>query len=373
MWDAKGSIIQVEIGSGVVDHYSSKGFLGGSKYDAKFLIDEFKAVRQRLQNENIYVPYIQSRDNDNLGKHEFVVYAAFEFYRTNIQESNVGNVIEFFARRYQMNSPSKDTIHAYISMANDCISQRKYTDGLRYLNTAYFWSNLLEDCDEEAADTIIQIGRILVQSNHLSQAQLCAMRADFITSSQSFYNPYLKSASDEFSGFLHMVEENFPSADQSYTSAFNQIAQLSDANLLKIGILAANIQALQLYGNYVKANQAAQLLIDVLAQSGCTNLIPMYQFKDFIANCAIERLKTENNYLREQVQLLTAKYNEVMKKLRFSEQFSGIIVGFLQWGALNLPAISGSLTAPSGGNGPCTKINNINIGVSNEISMQITN
>lgn len=271
-----------------------------------------------------------------------------------------------------MDSASKDTIHTYISMANNCISQRKYTDGLRYLNTAYYWSYLLEDCEEEEADVIVQIGRILVQSNHLHQAQLCAKRADFITSSQSFCNPYLKSASDEFSGFLHMVEENFPDADQAYTSAFSQITHLSDANLLKIGILAADIQALQLYGNYVKANQTVQLLIDILAQSGCTNLIPMYQFKDYIANCAIERLKAENNYLGEQVQLLTAKYNEVMEKLRFSEQFKGIIIGFLKWGALNLPAIAGSLTASSGGNGPCTKINNINIGISNDITMQIT-
>lgn len=371
MWDVKGALIQVEIGAGLVQQYSSKGFLGINNNDGKLLLNEFTAVRKKLQQENIFVPQIQCRDDNSLGKQEFIVYVGAEYFRTNIQESNIRDVIEFFVRRFQMDCASKDTIHEYISTANEYISQRRYADGLRSLSTAYFWSNLLEGCEEEISDTILQIGRILIQNNDIYHAQLCAQRADYITSMPNFYNPYLKCASDEFFGFLHMIEEDFQAADQAYTSAFNRIVNVPDANLLKISILSADLQALQLYGNYVKANQAAQLLIEVLGQSGCPDLMPLCQLKSDIADCAIKQLETRNAQLSQDIQTLTAKYNEAMKKLNFTEQFMDVTLEFLKWGILNLPTLTGSLTALTG-QGSGIKTNNINVGINNQISVEVT-
>ena len=371
MWDVKGALIQVEIGEGLVQRYSSRGFFGASNNDGKLLLDMFSEVRERLQTENIIVPQINCRDDSSLGREEFVVYVGAEFCRSNIQKNEIADVIEFFVRRFQMESASKDTIHRYISMANEYISQRRYTDGLRYLSTAYYWSSLLEGCEEEAADTILQIGRILIQNNDIFHAQLCAQCADFITSLPHFYNPYLKCASDEFSGFLHMIEKDFQAAEQAYTSAFNRIANVPEANLLKIGVLSADLQALQLCGDYVKANQAAQILLDVLGQSGCPDLTFMYRFKNYIANCAIERLGAENAQLKEDARLLATEYNEVMAKLRFREQFKGVVLILLKWGMLNLPALSGSLTSHAN-QGTCTRMTNINVGNNNTISIEQT-
>lgn len=368
MWNTKGDLIQVEIGAGLVQRYSSKGFFGTSNNDGKQLLNVFSAMRERLKEENIIVPQIQCRDDNSLGRDEFVVYVGAEFYRSNIRENEIADVIEFFVRRYQMESASKDTIHKYIFTANEYISQQRYADGLRYLDTAYFWSNLLEGCDEEAVDTILQIGRILIQNHDMFHAQLCAQRADFITSQPHFYNPYLKCASDEFSGSIYMINKDFSAADQAYTSAFNKIANVAEANLLKIGVLAANLQALQFCEDYVKANQITQILIDVLAQSGCPDLMPMYKFKNHIANCAIERLGAENAQLRRDKQLLIEKYNEVMEKLRFREQFKGVVIKILQCAICILPALSGSLTTHTSQE-PCTRIYNFNIGKNNQISV----
>lgn len=365
----------MEIGAGLVQRYSSKGFLGGSKDDGKLLLDMFSAVRERLQEENIFVPFIQCRDDKSLGREEFVVYAGAEFCKSNIQEATIADVIEFFAKRYQLESPSKDSIHKFICTANEHISQQRYADGLRYLNTAYYWSNLLEGCAEEAVDVILQIGRILLQNQDMYHAQLCARRADFITSQPNFYNPYLKCASDEFSGSLYMLNRDFLAADQAYTSAFSKIANVVEANLLKIGVLSANLQALQLCKNYVKANQTAQILIDVLAQSGCTNLEPLYILKNHIANCAINQMEAENAKLREEAQLATAKYDEAMERLRFCEQFKDVAISLIQWAFCNLPVLTGSFTTHNS-KAPCTRINNFNVGnvrKKNNISVTVTN
>lgn len=371
MWDVKGGLIQVEIGAGLVQRYSSKGFLGGSRDDGKLLLDMFSAVRERLQEENIFVPHIQCRDDNSLGREEFVVYAGAEFYKSNIQEAAIADVIEFFARRYQLESPSKDSIHQFICTANGHISQQRYADGLRYLSTAYFWSNLLEGCEEETVDIILQIGRILLQNQDMYHARLCAQRADFIASLPNFYNPYLKCASDEFSGSIYMLSGDFPAADQAYTTAFNKIANVAEANLLKIGILSANLQALRFCGNYTKANQAAQILIDVLAQSGCPDLEPMYVLKSHIADCAINQLRAENAQLEREVQLTNEKYNRAMERLRFCEQLKDVAVSLIQWAFYNLPVLTGSLTTQNN-IAPCTRINNYNIGTSNQISVTMT-
>lgn len=372
MWDVRGGLIQVEIGTGLVQRYSSKGFLGGSKDDGKLLLDMFSAVRERLQEENIFVPYIQCRDDNSLGKEEFVVYAGAEFYKSNIQEAAIADVIEFFARRYQLESPSKDSIHKFICTANEHISQQRYADGLKYLNTAYFWSNLLEGCEEEAVDIILQIGRILLQNQDMYNARLCARRADFITSLPNFYNPYLKCASDEFSGSLYMLSRDFPAANQAYTSAFKKIANVAEANLLKIGVLLADLQALQLCENYAKANHTAQILIDVLTQSGCSNLEPLYILKSHIANCAINQMEAENAQLKREVQLANEKYYEAMEQLRFCEQLKDIAISLIQWAFCNLPVLTGSLTTHNS-KAPCTRINNYNVGASNKISVTVTN
>lgn len=371
MWDVRGALIQVEIGEGVLQRYSSRGFFGTSNNDCKLLLDAFTEVRERLQAENIIVPYVHCKDDNSLGRDEFIVYVGAEFIRSNIQKNEIADVIEFFIRRFQMESASKDAVHKYIFTANEYISQRRYADGLRHLSTAYYWSNLLEGCEEEAADIILQIGRILVQNNDIYHAQLCAQRADFITSLPHFYNPYLKCASDEFFGFLHMIKKDFLVADQAYTSAFNKIANVPEANLLKIGVLSANLQALQLCGDYVKANQAAQILIDVLVQSGCPDLMPMYRFKNYIANFAIEQLGAENAQLKEDMRLFAAKYNEAMEKLRFCEQFKDVAIVLLKWGIFNLPALSGSLTS-NASQEPCTRMTNINLGKNNNISIEWT-
>ncbi len=378
MWDVKGSLIQVEIAPDLAQRYSSKGFFGGSNNDGKFLLDAFAGMRGRLQAEDIVVPTIACRDDSSLGNGEFIVYVGSEYCKSSICEAEIVDVIEYCVRNLQMESISKDTIHECIRAANESISQRRYRDGLRYFDKAYFWSNLLEGCEEEVVDTILQIGRILVQNNDIYHARLCAGRAKFVTAQSYFYNPYLKCASDEFSGLLDVIEKDFSAADEAYTSAFNRIANVPEANLLKIGVLAANLQVLPLCGNYVKANQAAQLLIDVLSESGCTNLMPMYKLKNYIADCAIERLGAENAQLRQDVQLLAGKYTEAMEKLRFREQFKSAILVLLKWGILNLPALSGSLTLDSD-RGHCTKfniynnINNINQGEGNQISFEVRN
>lgn len=369
MWDVNGALIQVEIGAGLVQRYSSKGFFGTSNNDGKLLLDMWTDVRERLQAENIVVPPIQCRDDNSLGKDEFVVYVGSEFYGTSIKENKITDVLEFLVRRVQMESASKDSIHEYILTANEHLSQRRYTDGLRCLSTAYYWSNLLADCAEEAADTILQIGRVLAQNNDIYHAELCARRADVISSQPSFYNPYLKCAVDEFAGFLYVVKGNLPAADQAYTSAFNKIANVPGANLLKIGVLAAELRTLLSCENFVRANQAAQILIEVLTQSGCQDLTPVYVMKSYIDNRAIEQQTKGIAQLREEARIADAKYNEAMAKLKFREQFKGAVLMLLKIGVQVLPAIFGSLTS-SAGQAPCTQMVNVNvnIGYLNQIS-----
>lgn len=370
MWDVSGGVIQVEIGAGLVQRYSSKGFFGGSKDDGKLLLDMFSAVRERMQEENIYVPYIQCRDDNSLEREEFVVYAGAEFYKSNIQKDTIAEVIEFFARRYQLESPSKDSIHEFISTANERISQHRYADGLKYLNTAYYWSNLLEDCEEEAADITLQIGRILLQNQDMYNARLCAQRANYITSRPDFHNPYLKCASDEFSGALYMLSRDFSAADRAYTSALGKIANVPEANLLRIGVLSADLQALQLCENYAKANQTAQILIDVLRQSGCTNLEPLHILHSHIANCALSQMAKENEQLREEVRLAREKYDEAMEKVRFSEGLRDVAIILAKWAICNLPVLTGSLTTYNS-TSPCTRIISFNFGVDNKISVTV--
>lgn len=318
------------------------------------------------------MPRIQCRDDNSLGKEEFVVYAGAEFYKSNIQEAAIADVIEFFVRRYQLESPSKDIIHKFICTGNELISQQRYADGLKYLNTAYFWSNLLEGCEEEAVDIILQIGRILFQNQDMYNARLCAQRADFITSLSNFYNPYLKSASEEFSGSLYMQSKDFPAADQAYTSAFNKIANVTEANLLKIGILSADLQALQSCENYAKANQVAQILIDVLTQSGCPDLEPLYKLKNRIANCAISQMGAENAQLEKEAKSANKKYDNAMKQLEFRAKCKDAAIFLIKIGTNILPVLIGSLTT-NNNQKPCTKIYNCNIGVNNKISVNVTN
>ncbi len=369
MWDVKGALIQVEIGAGLVHRYSSKGFFGTRNNDGKLLLDVYTDVREKLRAENIVVPQIQCRDDNSLGKDEFTVYVGSEFYSTNIRENEIADVIEFLVRRVQVKFASKDSIHKHILAANEHLSHQRYMDGLKCLSTAYYWSNFLEGCEEEAADTILQIGRILIQNNDVYHAELCAQRAAFISSQSSFYNPYLKCAADEFAGFLYMIKGDLPAADRAYTSAFNKIANVPEANLLKIGVLAAELQTLLSCKNYVKANQAAQILLDVLDQSGCTDLTPIYEMKSYIDNCAIEQQSRETARLRMEARMVDAKYNEAMNKLRFREQLKGTILVLLELGVRLLPVLSGSLTSSAASQKPCTRMVNITVGNFNQISI----
>ena len=372
MWDVKSNLIQVEIGEGLVQRYSSRGFWGSSNDDGKLLLDIISDMRERLQKENIIVPTIRCRDDSSLGREEFVVYAGAEFYKSNIQKNEIADVIEFFLRRYQLESPSKDIIHECICAANEHISQQRYADGLRYLNTAYYWSDLLQDCEEEEADIILQIGRILLQNQDMQHALLCAQRADFIVSQPSFYNPYLKCASEEFFGSLCMLNKDFQTADQAYFSAFSRIVNVAEANLLKIGVLSADLQALQLCADYVKANQVTEILIDVLAQSGSTDLLPLYILKSYIANCAINQLREENAQLRKEVQLVNEKYNEALNQMRFRVQLKDAAITMTKWTVCNLPVLTGSLMTETGKE-PRTKIINNSIGTNNKTVVAVNN
>lgn len=369
MWDVTGSLIQVEVGAGVVQRYSSKGLFGASRGDGKLLLGMFTDVREKLGADGIVLPYIQCRDDSSLERDAFTVYVGSEFFSTSMKEHELTDVIELLVRRVQIDSASKDSVRQYILSANEHLSQRRYMDGLKCLNTAYYWSNLLEGCEEESVDTILQIGRVLVQNNDLFHAELCAQRAGAISSQPSFYDPYLKCAADEFAGAIYMVKGDLPAADRAYTSALSKIANVPEANLLKIGILAAELQALLSCQNYVKANWAAQMLIDVLGQSGCPDLMPIYEMKSFIGDRAIEQQHMENARLRETVQTISAKYNETMEKLRFREQLKGVGLVLLELGFRLLPVVFGSLTSFSGQK-PCTKMVNINVGNFNRISIQ---
>ena len=86
MWDVTGSLIQVEVGAGVVQRYSSKGLFGASRGDGKLLLGMFTDVREKLGADGIVLPYIQCRDDSSLERDAFTVYVGSEFFSTSMKE-----------------------------------------------------------------------------------------------------------------------------------------------------------------------------------------------------------------------------------------------------------------------------------------------
>lgn len=355
MWDVTGNLIQVEISSDLANRYTpQRRFFGPGVQDGQLLLDEIENLRSRLQVEGIYVPPFHCRDNNDLPNGGFIVYVGSVFFQSNVQQNSISEVAEYLLRRMQTENVSKDGIYQEIQLANENLLQMKYRDALNHLNISYYWAHLINDCEEEAVDSILQIGRILTQNNDFEHAWLCAQRADCIASSPGFFNPYLRCASAEFAGFVCLLTGNFAGADNAYSFAAASIANVPGSSLLKIDILLADLQALIFQNNFIKANQVAQALLDVLEQSKCPNILPVYQLKSSLADCAIHQLKNAKDDLE-------IKYNDALKKLEIFEGCKGVLIAvskfFIDGVMRAIPYLVGTLVNPPNNSNAFYQIN----------------
>jgi tetratricopeptide (TPR) repeat protein len=362
MWNVDGELIQVEVGSNVVKAFTQsdrRGLFGkimgqNPPPEGQLLVEYTKKFREQLSKENIYLPTIHFTDSSDIGINNFKVYVGIEYYIGDITKENLFDVISYLIGRYQIEDTSCDSIKRILDEGVEKILAKNFQDAVLDFAKVYYWSSLVNGCEQELVKATLNIGGINLINNRIDGAEEAAKRACVIVSKDYFQNPYLRYFSYNFSANILAMQNKISEAAKYYNIAYQNIKMTRDIYYCT-NVLFSMASMKLLLKSYKEAAEILDAIVESIKDDdsfGKGILIELYEFRSFVSNLTVASL--ENKYLE-----LQERYLKISKSF-LTKAYDTILTVAVKVGPFAVSSFIGALV---GGD----KINNYQSGDKNTI------
>lgn len=302
-------VIRVELG----EYFTSSGFFSNPKTDD--LIRETQRLKDSLENEGIFLPFVQYAGNSNLNFKSFrVIFGVNDYLYNNANISSVMRVLDSVARHYHLaEKPSADVVKNFVEKGNALLSEGEYNEAMEAYDRAYYWAlivnnNLMKDF----INTVFNVGYIFFINNRLSDAYDCALILRSIVDSCNFHDPTTRYHVHMFQANLLWLGEHFDEATSLFQQCVYDVAKVNQPELMMLAlyneVCAYFATGLKDYNACVNALVSMDKLVianpRVFSQSQGNTILRML---NVVRNKQVAQLQMENQNLRSRCSDLESK------------------------------------------------------------------
>ncbi|MEB3179763.1 MAG: hypothetical protein VKL59_12115 [Nostocaceae cyanobacterium] len=202
MWQPDGTLIQIEVGAGIVKAATApderniidKILNQPAPSEGQSLITSTQQLRDYLwQNENLFLPTINYRDDPQLQSNKVTIYFGLEVRRfTVIYINDIFNFLTQKVREYNTIPADINSIRQWLSSCLEYIQQGNYQYAFEIYQKVYFHS-FLQSYEYELIQCLSAIGNILLINGDISRAATLLSRAAFISTSSNIVDASFKA------------------------------------------------------------------------------------------------------------------------------------------------------------------------------------
>lgn len=334
MWKADSTLIQVELGSGVVKAFTSK--------DSRSLFDKLlreslpsegdltrtytNQFREYLQkNEGLTLPAMLYRDNPDLEFNEIQVYFGLETERFKVQDiSEMFNFIAGKIRSYTLLVQSKPSdVNDWLMDAIDNVKSGNYQNALRIYSLVYYASYLAND-SFQMIRCLSDVGGIILENGDMDTSYALFSNASQLCTNPSVVDPIIKIQVAINIASTLKIRGTLDKSLLSYKTAAKLALSSSNSSLLFIALVGQAEMEFTI-GNYEDAIATLEQA-DSLLFSDETN--PNYKTSRNIHKSISEIKSVVISILGQKLQQLQKQVAEDNAKVYFTAAFKeiGLIV-----------------------------------------------
>lgn len=309
MWDIdSGDLIQIECGSNVIKKYTPADtrdlfdilFGADAPEEGKLFIENAAFLRQKLEQQSIYMPSVKFRDSNELSPDQFRIYIGIENFLGNITEYDLYEALQCLILKNQIEVSSPEKVAEIFQDSVKAFQGRRFEKAVKGFVKTYYWSTIL-DCKEELVNATINCGGIALINNNIDSALLTARRACKLAEEPEFCNPYLKYHAHNFLANMYWLSNNRELAIDNYFRAMKDVQYLNDLYLYVFAIWnAAN--TCMWTGNYPECIDLLDAIFKLILRDDNyprETIETLYLYRAAASDQRISELQKQNEELME--------------------------------------------------------------------------
>lgn len=330
MWDINKGLIQVEVGSGVIRQFTRTDTRGmvqklrgvSAPREGEMFISETERLRKELQEQNVYLPFVHYTDNDELQPNQFMIYIGIESIFGDITKQNLIELLRSAVLERQIKEPSPQTVRDIFAEGVQYYQDKDYNRAAPEFARTYYWGSIL-NCQDEAVNSIINMGTIMLVNNRVEDALLYAENACMLAEDSSFFNLSLKFNAHNFLANVYWMMGKRAFAVESYEKAVVDVKYSKDIAVTVFALWnAAN--AHMVTGNYTRSSSLLDNIFSLIYNDehfSKDTVQSLYRLRALVSDQHIMQLQTQNHELTQQIQELNSSFSITLK---------GTVVTFIQ-------------------------------------------
>lgn len=261
MWQPDGTLIQIEVGAGIVQAATApderniidKIFKQPPPEEGQILVTYTQQIRDYLwQNENLVLPTINFRDDSQLQSHEVTIYFGLEVSKFTVTYINdIFNFLTQKVREYNTISSDINSIRQWIFSCIEYIQQGNIQYAFEIYQKAYYHS-FRQNYQYELIHCLSAIGNIWLSNGDGNSAATLLYRAYILSNNPNIVDANFKSqialnAANTCRFSPEYVNQALPLYLAAYTLAYacgnSTIFFLSLIGIAEIHYLSRNYEA----------------------------------------------------------------------------------------------------------------------------------
>ncbi|MCD7761781.1 MAG: hypothetical protein LUI14_01020 [Lachnospiraceae bacterium] len=261
MWDVKGHLIQLDIGTNAALMFSKSK---RHPYQCEKLINAIGELRGKLSVEKIPLSIVDIRVVNSIPPDEYRLYMGFFCLSGSCKQDNVIAEMENWARKLYIKGNRYEVIEEKFMNATEMLLKNNYQKAMFEFTEIYYASVFSPDTYEFMVNSAINLCGIEYMNSNFNNAILYAECAYRMSCDSNFHNPYLKYHAAYWMGVVCICfSDRQYEAIQYFDTAYGRIEKAGEGAMM-ISALSAMLQVYLKLGEFMKGGETIETMIDII-------------------------------------------------------------------------------------------------------------